>query len=176
MKDAAPLLLCGALMLACGGWFAFHGLWDVIWLPVLAAFLAPLLIPPLLIPAAIFGNLATLLRRHETLLVGCAAGWLVLVMAAWGAAVCELARPVLATWAGKLWAAAASGMPWLVLSRLDPENKLIFTLAALLPACVGLSLVLFSPESGFWGRFVLAGVGMAAGLIVQNMAARPPVS
>lgn len=174
-----PLIaVCGAGMVAGGAYLLYAGYIGALWLVALALFAAPLVFPFLMVPAAVFANFMVLNERRPlaaALLQALSVGWLVFVMALWGAEVFDLSDAAIRaggalSGAALLWGVSGAALPWAVFARGDRDN-VFFTGMILMLFLGALAAAGFSARMTltFWERFgVIAGV-MAALAVVQAL-------
>lgn len=173
-----PLIAVSTLcMMATGGYIAWAGMWQNVWMPVLVFFISPLVFPLLLIPAAMCGGMMRgaqqtaprLAILFQTLSVAC----LVSVMAGWGAFVFHAAAPVLAAGGtialiAPVWCVSAATAPWAVFARGDRDNVFFTMMVGMLciGACIAAALR-FDVKTGGWTWFLLIAAVMSTLAAIQ---------
>lgn len=131
-----PLLYANMAGMAAGGvWIGLAAQWHVIWVGVVMVFVAPFILPVLIIPAGVFSHYMVFFhntgkRVHERVMYACSIGYVVLFASLFSTAVFSaVARSVApaAQGAGILWGAVSALLPLLLWASRDVSNVFVST-------------------------------------------------
>lgn len=172
-----PLIALSCLgMAAAGGVLVWSGHWRALWTCALVFFISPFIFPLLMIPAAFCGGLMRVFLTAQPLVAramqALASGWLIFILAFWGAMVFDMAMPLTQDpalqWPALAWCVAGSVAPWAVFARGDRDN-IFFTEIVLLffLGCLAAAAALLQGPLRFWQAFWIAAIAMAAPMAAQ---------